>query len=61
MVGAGRAGPIWSASDAVGEQPGLESGGSHRVPPARPITDAAVKEFWRSEGFELVVFLFSLI
>ena len=26
-----------------------------------PITDAAVKEFWLSEGFELVVFLFSLI
>ena len=31
MVGAGRAGPIWSASDAVGEQPGLESGGLHRA------------------------------
>ena len=35
LVGAGRAGPIWSASDAVGEQPGLESGGSHRVTPPR--------------------------
>ena len=30
LVGAGRAGPIRSASDAVGEQPGLQSGGSHR-------------------------------
>ena len=29
VVGAGRAGPIRSASDAVGERPGLESGGSH--------------------------------
>ena len=30
VVGAGRAGPIRSASDAEGERPGLESGGSHR-------------------------------
>ena len=30
LVGAGRAGPVRSASDAVGEQPGLESGGLHR-------------------------------
>ena len=61
VVGAGRTGPSRSASDAVGEQPGPESGGLHRMTPARPITDAAVKEFWLSEGFELVVFLFSLI
>ena len=32
LVGAGRAGPIRSASDAVGEQPGLESGGLHWRP-----------------------------
>ena len=35
LVGAGRTGPSRSASNAVGEQPGLESGGLHRVPPAR--------------------------
>ena len=29
VVGAGRTGPSTSASDAVGERPGLESGGSH--------------------------------
>ena len=61
VVDAGRTGPIRSASDAARGQRGLESGGSPRVPPARLITDAAVKEFWLSEGFELVVFLFSLI
>ena len=38
VVGAGRTGPIRSASDAVGERPGLESGGSHRVTPARLAT-----------------------
>ena len=32
VVGAGRTGPIRSASDAVGERPGLESGGSHLLP-----------------------------
>ena len=35
VVGAGRAGPSTSASDAMGERPGLESGGSHRAPRAR--------------------------
>ena len=34
VVGAGRAGPSTSASDAVGERPGLESGGSHAHPSA---------------------------
>ena len=58
VVGAGRTAPIRSASDAVGEQPALESGGLHRVTPARLITDAAVKNCWLSEGFELVVFFF---
>ena len=33
VVGAERTGPSRSASDAVGEQPGRESGGSHRVRP----------------------------
>ena len=32
VVGAGRTGPSTSASDAVGERPGLESGGSHLLP-----------------------------
>ena len=35
VVGAGRTGPSTSASDAAGERPGLESGGSHRTPRAR--------------------------
>ena len=40
VVGAGRTGPSTSASDAGGERPGLESGGSHRAPRTRLITDA---------------------
>ena len=51
VVGAGRTGPIWSASDAVGEQPGLESGGSHRVPPARPVTPKPVNGLLGAVGF----------
>ena len=39
LVGAGRAGPIRSARDALGEQPGVESGGLHRVPPRVPRPD----------------------
>ena len=51
VVGAGRARPIRSASDAVGEQPGLESGGSHRVTPARLITDARCERGLRAVRF----------
>ena len=64
LVGAGRAGPSRSASDAVGEQPGLESGGLHRVPSASLvlITDARCERGLAAKGWSiLVVFLFLLI